>query len=87
MNCIVGSIEFRVLWNVATAFFLINDGETIVNKAFPSLGRYRCCFNGHFFDIFHADIFATTGLTGLPIAHPCICLSVEDEVVVGKDMT
>ncbi len=34
---------------------LLNDGEAIIDKAFPGLGRHRCCFDCHFFDLFHAE--------------------------------
>ena len=69
-----GSNEFRVLWNVSTAFFVMIEKLSSTN-CFQVLGGAKVVLMA-ISSIFSMQIFATTGLTGLPIAHPCICLYV-----------
>ena len=69
---IFGSIELRVSWKVETGFFLIMT-KLSSTKRFQTFGGVAEA------DIADSSIismqkFATTGLTGLPIAQPCICL-------------
>ncbi len=50
---------------------LLNDGEAIIDKAFPGLGRHRCCFDCHFFDFLIAifsRIRREAGQTALKLA-------------------
>ena len=70
----VGSNEFRVLWNVSAAFFLIIEKLSSTNRfqVLGSTGVVSITVSSNF----SMQMFATTGLTGLHIAQPCICLYV-----------
>ena len=63
--------------------------KTIINKAFPSLGRYRSRLDGYLFNTFHTQIcnnWADETAHGISMYCMLVRLSFKSEIVVGKNI-